>query len=553
MDVNDIYSCSWGPPDDGKSMEAPDLVVEKALVNGVLNGRNGKGSIFVFASGNGAAYGDSCNFDGYTNSIYSVTVSALDHKGLHPVYAEACSAVMISTFSSGSGKWVYSTDAGKDKCTDHHGGTSAAAPIVAGIYSLVLGARPDLTWRDIQYLTIATAVEVNSEDGSWQDTKMKRRYSPRYGFGKIDASAIVEAALSWEKVKPQGWYFTDVLKEELKIGKDTSVESTISVSKKDLEANNLEKVEHITVTVNINTPLRGDISVEIKSPSGIKSSLAVYRDSDKNTDGFQNWRFMSIAFWGEEGDGDWVLTVSNRNKNHEAELVDWRLNIFGVVEDASKAKIFSLDSNNSTTSAESDSSSTIDSSTQSSIPSVTSINNNSTLASPTSTTGSYDSDKGTSEDSNSDSNSNSSTGQGLFHLQMSYGTILFIVIIVGFFGMMMYFCGVDRAAKRRRAARPRESYEFEIIRPDDESSSDSEYSISDDEQGYATGEHQGILHQESGTYQQVGQNTGDYDLEAQDASITKPQAPDSTKPKRSETNKPEEQRELFHVGSDDED
>lgn len=98
-----IYSCSWGPPDDGKSMEGPGYIIKKAVVNGVLNGRDGKGSIFVFASGNGAAHGDQCNFDGYTNSIYSVTVAAVDYKGLHPYYSESCAANMVVAYSSGSG------------------------------------------------------------------------------------------------------------------------------------------------------------------------------------------------------------------------------------------------------------------------------------------------------------------------------------------------------------------------------------------------------------------------------------------------------------------
>jgi kexin len=52
---NDIYSCSWGPRDDGRTVEAPEHLVKKALLNGVQNGRGGKGNIYVFASGNGGA------------------------------------------------------------------------------------------------------------------------------------------------------------------------------------------------------------------------------------------------------------------------------------------------------------------------------------------------------------------------------------------------------------------------------------------------------------------------------------------------------------------
>jgi len=89
-------------------MDAPKYLVRKAVVNGVNHGREGKGSIFVFASGNGGRHGDQCNFDGYTNSIYSVTVGAVDYKGLHPSYSEACAANMIVAYSSGSGKHIVS-------------------------------------------------------------------------------------------------------------------------------------------------------------------------------------------------------------------------------------------------------------------------------------------------------------------------------------------------------------------------------------------------------------------------------------------------------------
>lgn len=139
-------------------MEGPSYIVQKAVVNGILNGRGGKGSVFVFASGNGAAQDDQCNFDGYTNSIYSVTVSAVDYQGLHPYYSEPCAANMVVTYSSGSGKFIVSlaviapnfltlndvkvtTDVGKDKCSRSHGGTSAAAPNAVGIFTLALSAR----------------------------------------------------------------------------------------------------------------------------------------------------------------------------------------------------------------------------------------------------------------------------------------------------------------------------------------------------------------------------------------------------------------------------
>lgn len=89
-------------------MAGPSHLIKKAMLNGINKGRAGKGSIFVFASGNGAASGDQCNFDGYTNSIYSVTVSAVDHKGMHPYYSEPCAANMIVAYSSGGGRAIVS-------------------------------------------------------------------------------------------------------------------------------------------------------------------------------------------------------------------------------------------------------------------------------------------------------------------------------------------------------------------------------------------------------------------------------------------------------------
>ena len=103
FDHNQIYSCSWGPPDDGKSMEAPSVLIKRAMLNAVQNGRQGLGSIYVFASGNGAPNEDNCNFDGYTNSIYSITVGAIDRKGDSTYYSEKCSAGLVVTYSSGGG------------------------------------------------------------------------------------------------------------------------------------------------------------------------------------------------------------------------------------------------------------------------------------------------------------------------------------------------------------------------------------------------------------------------------------------------------------------
>ena len=362
LDTNDIYSCSWGPTDNGKTLSEPENIVKQAMIRGIQEGRDNKGAIYVFASGNGGRYSDSCNFDGYTNSIYSITIGAIDYKGEHPIYSEACSAVMVVTYSSGSGEHIHTTDI-KKKCSALHGGTSAAAPIASGIYSLILGANPNLTWRDLQYINVLSATPVNENDGNYQKTALGRLYSHRYGYGKTDAYKMVEFAKTWKNVKPQSWYYSDVVEVNQKIslnhgnpnlgkrdgeGDETPtklIKSTVTVTKDDLEVMNVEKVEHITVKVNINSSFRGKVGVRLVSPLGVVSDLATFRPGDMSSRGFQDWTFMSVAHWGEDGLGDWQIEVfadDSRPDSLDIEFRNWQFRIFGVSIDADKAEKYEL-------------------------------------------------------------------------------------------------------------------------------------------------------------------------------------------------------------------
>ena len=294
---NQIYSCSWGPPDDGKSMDAPGILIKKAMVNAVQKGRDGKGTIYVFAAGNGAGAGDNCNFDGYTNSIYSITVGAIDRKGLHPYYSEKCSAQLVVTYSSGSGDAIHTTDVGPNECYSNHGGTSAAAPLGAGVFALALSVRPELTWRDLQHILVQTAVPVNIHE-KWDITFIGKKFSHTYGYGKLDAYAIVEAAKRWKLVKPQAWFNSPWLhvKHPIPQGVEGLI-SSFEVETDALKSANLELVEHVTVTMNVNHTRRGDLSVELRSPSGMVSHLSVERRLDEAKVGYEDWTFMSVAHW----------------------------------------------------------------------------------------------------------------------------------------------------------------------------------------------------------------------------------------------------------------
>lgn len=346
LDENDIYSNSWGPSDNGQTVAGPSMLVRKAFIKGVQDGRQRKGAVYVFASGNGADNYDQCNFDGYTNSIYTFTVGAIDHKNLIPNYAEACSAVMVVTYSSGSGESIHTTDP-KEKCCHSHGGTSAAAPLAAGVIALMLEANPELSWRDVQHIAARAGVTVNEDDGEYQETALGLKYSHKYGYGKMDAEKLVNMAKDWKVVKPQAWYYADLVEVNEMVKSNTTgasdwISSSANITEDDLQLVNFERVEHVTVKVNIESTFRGQIQVRLISPEGVVSKLAERRPFDRVGTGLRDWTFMSVAHFGESGVGIWKLEVSSSRGDNEVTLKNWQLRFFGEAIDAAQTEKYDI-------------------------------------------------------------------------------------------------------------------------------------------------------------------------------------------------------------------
>ena len=66
-----------------------------------MQGRNGKGNIYVWAAGNGGS-SDSCAADGYITSIYTIAVGAASDNGNPAQYDEQCPSKMVVTFNDNS-------------------------------------------------------------------------------------------------------------------------------------------------------------------------------------------------------------------------------------------------------------------------------------------------------------------------------------------------------------------------------------------------------------------------------------------------------------------
>ena len=65
----------------------------------VFQGRRGKGAIYTFATGNGGLIGDSCAYNGYVNSIFTIAISGVNPDDSRPFYAEDCAGIMASAYT----------------------------------------------------------------------------------------------------------------------------------------------------------------------------------------------------------------------------------------------------------------------------------------------------------------------------------------------------------------------------------------------------------------------------------------------------------------------
>ncbi|XP_022901690.1 proprotein convertase subtilisin/kexin type 4-like isoform X1 [Onthophagus taurus] len=324
----DIYSASWGPDDDGKTVDGPGELATRAFIEGVTKGRNGKGSIFIWASGNGGRDHDNCNCDGYTNSIYSLSISSATEQGHVPWYSEACSSTLASTYSSGAvgEKQVVTTDL-HHSCTSSHTGTSASAPLAAGICALALEANPKLTWRDMQHIVVRTARPQNLIARDWQTNGVGRNVSHSFGYGLMDAYAMVQLARTWETVPEQHKCEITASHGEKQIPAKSVVVLNLQVT----ECEGVQVLEHVQAKLTIYSHRRGDLNIQLTSPIGTRVTLLAHRPHDMTRAGFSNWPFMSVHSWGESPIGIWQLEIHNDGRFlGRATLQSWSLILYGT-------------------------------------------------------------------------------------------------------------------------------------------------------------------------------------------------------------------------------
>ncbi|XP_023717967.1 neuroendocrine convertase 1 isoform X2 [Cryptotermes secundus] len=312
FDKVDIYSASWGPNDDGKTVEGPGRLAQEAIERGIQQGRGGKGSIFVWASGNGGSKGDNCNCDGYIGSVYTLSIGSASQQGQFPWYGERCAATMAATYSSGaySDQMIATTDL-RNTCTIKHTGTSASAPLAAGIIALALEVNPELTWRDVQHLVMWTAEYAPLSDNTgWQRNAAGAWINTRFGFGLMNAHGLVTAATNWTNVPPKT--ICTAAAEPLKnntISHGIRSEILFITDGCEGKKEEIRFLEHVEVVTNIAFTVRGALEMHLTSPAGTRVQLLSPRERDQSDKGFVGWKFLSVLSWGEQPRGKWVLDI----------------------------------------------------------------------------------------------------------------------------------------------------------------------------------------------------------------------------------------------------
>jgi len=335
----DIYSNSWGPGDMGWQVEGPGPLLTKVLEQGTRLGRNNKGSIFVFAAGNGGIPGDSCAFSGYVNSIYTIAISAVNWDGSVPAYTEQCAAIMAVTygqdmFTNGKDKAPMITTIGRHQCTEEFSGTSASTAMASGIIALALEANPDLTWRDVQHLIARSSKPLAPQNmigrstrrptPTWRANAANLSVSSHFGFGLMDANKMVQYGKNWTSVPEQVTcevYLKTSGSNPRYIPWREARQLSLAVSE---HSCGIRYLEHVQVQVDLSFSRRGYLEMSSVSPSGTRSRLLYPRviDSITGFKNFTNWTVTSLHYWGENPVGEWNIKIRNTMKDRKPRQVN---------------------------------------------------------------------------------------------------------------------------------------------------------------------------------------------------------------------------------------
>ena len=331
LDVIDIKNNSWGPLDN-RAFHPLDPLEADAIELGATTGREGRGTVYIWAAGNGNI-NDRPEYDGFAGNRHTIAIGAVGHLGTRARYNERGSAMTAVTVSDGNEdeqgreRAIFTTRQrttnNPDNYTAFFGGTSAAAPIATGAVALMLEANPELTNRDIQHIIVHTAKDIDPADPFWVTNGAGHRFNDNYGFGLLDAEALVVAAETWTPVGPPAAYDAGLIVANTPVP-DNDDENATTI---DFQVPVQLKIEHAEIRVRMTGPYIGDIRLELVSPAGTVSRIADTRLFGGDD---MDHLFTSVKHWDERSAGTWTLRVYDGNQGDLHTLNDAQLVLHGT-------------------------------------------------------------------------------------------------------------------------------------------------------------------------------------------------------------------------------
>ena len=181
----DVISCSWGGPTSS--------MITDAIRYDAGWGRNGKGTVVVFATGN-----DSRNRVSFPANCHSsvIAVGAIGQNGRRSSFSNYGTELDIVA----PGEYIPTTDLlygyGYDTSdyTMNFDGTSAACPHVAAVAALILSVNKNLTAQEVKDIIEKTAKKVDSYSYTTVSGRPNGTWNGEVGYGLVDAyNAVLEA------------------------------------------------------------------------------------------------------------------------------------------------------------------------------------------------------------------------------------------------------------------------------------------------------------------------------------------------------------------------
>jgi subtilisin family serine protease len=311
------------------------------ILTGIEQGRDRKGTIFVFAAGNALKAGDHTNFQPYTNSRFVISVAGVSKRsGRHASYSTPGPGIFVSAPGGDvdSSPNHVTADLGGG-CRDARYATSLAAAVVSGVIALMLEANPDLTWRDVQ--SILTLSSRRVDDDPLDKTAVVNAaglwHSEWYGFGIVDAENAVDMAENWVLLGEEEMVMADSGEINIPLGDGPSsskmAESTLTLGS---DNDNDFIVTTVVVYLDLVHSSRGHLKVTLTSPQGTESVLLPgERPENTQVDDGERWKLLTLRSWGEKGNGDWLLSIADTVEGDVANCVDlpWVYTLDGIQYD----------------------------------------------------------------------------------------------------------------------------------------------------------------------------------------------------------------------------